>query len=354
MTAPAAPLDEVHAAAGALLVQRGGVTVPERFVDLDEEHRRLTERVGVVHLGGEGVVAVSGSDRARFLDGLLAAMGDRAPSARAGRALLLTEDGRVAVDLVVVPGGTETLLVTLPAARGRAHRLLGRHVVTDEVELTDRTREFVLLTVQGPLARSAVEATLRTSLGTLLPGEVRRVDDVLVWQTARAAPDGLDLLVPASAARARYGALLAAATGLDGGPAGLAALEILRVERGRVRFGEDLDERAPLEQLGPPEQVVDLARSGFLGCCALRERVGHDPRRRVVGLAFDGTVPAVRDDPLLLEDWEVGRVRTATRSPRLGHAIGFGLVESSHAEPGTELHTGDGGRVRVVELPFVA
>lgn len=346
------PLDELHAATDAFLVQRGGVSVPDRFEDTTVEYRYLTERVGVVDLGGEGVISVRGRDRRRFVDGVFATAGERPPSLRAGRVLLLTPDARVTADLTCVPTPEALLLVAPPTARGRLRRLLARHLVADEVRIEDRTSDFAVLTVHGPLAHAAIGAALRTDFTPLADGEVRLRDGWHVWRSRRGPVGGLDLLIPVASAARAYRALLAAADGLDGGAAGLAALETLRVESGQAVFGLDLDEGASLAQLGGHADVVDVARPGFLGRCGVRELAERPARHRLIGLAFAGTVPPVRGDELKVEGFTVGTIRAGCSSPRLGHAIALAVVEAAHAASGTELITADGETARVVELPF--
>jgi glycine cleavage system aminomethyltransferase T len=54
---------------------------------------------------------------------------------------------------------------------------------------------------------------------------------------------------------------------------------------------------------------------------------------------------------LSLDGKEVGRVSSATRSPRFG-AIGLAILHHSAWRPGTELKVGDDGIAIVSDLPF--
>jgi folate-binding protein YgfZ len=166
--------------------------------------------------------------------------------------------------------------------------------------------------------------------------------------------DALQLLVPAEAAAAVHGALTGAAERLGAEWGDPAALEILRVEAGVPRAGAELGE----EVLPAEARLVERAVSFTKGCYTGQEvvarmhsraRVGH----LLVGLALStgATLPA-RGAALLHDGARVGELTSVARSPAAG-PIALGFVRAAHAEPGAELEV-EGGRARVVALPFVA
>jgi len=140
---------------------------------------------------------------------------------------------------------------------------------------------------------------------------------------------------------------------LEGGatPAGFAALEVLRVERGTPRFGADMDEKTiPLE--ANLERALHYQKGCYIGQEVIARATfrGH-VNRHLVGLRFQGELPAPRTE-LFSGERRVGWVTSAVQSPRFG-PIGLGYAHRDVAKPGTELTlAGGGGTARVEALPF--
>jgi folate-binding protein YgfZ len=137
----------------------------------------------------------------------------------------------------------------------------------------------------------------------------------------------VDLLVPRPELGDRAAALLAAGAGR----AGLAALEALRVEARRPRFGVDTDHRTIPNELEWLRTAVHLDKGCYRGqeTVARVHNLGRPPRRLVL-LHLDGVseeLPAP-GTPVLAGSREVGRVGTAVRHHELG-VVALALVKQS-------------------------
>ena len=128
------------------------------------------------------------------------------------------------------------------------------------------------------------------------------------------------------------------------------AAECLRIERGRPRFGVDMDEETIPQEAGLNERAVSFTK----GCYVGQETVARlyyrgKPNRHLRGLRL--SAPARTGEPLMLGEREVGRVGSAAVSPALG-AIALALVRRE-AAPGELLRVGAGDvSAEIVELPF--
>jgi hypothetical protein len=107
------------------------------------------------------------------------------------------------------------------------------------------------------------------------------------------------------------------------GPAGgVLALEALRVEAGRPRFGVDTDHRTIPHEMGWIGSAVKLDKGCYRGqeTVARVANLGRPPRR-LVRLHLDGSeteqLPAA-DSDVLLDDAVIGRVTTAAYHYELG------------------------------------
>jgi tRNA-modifying protein YgfZ len=157
---------------------------------------------------------------------------------------------------------------------------------------------------------------------------------------------GIDLLCDA----ADTGALRAALERAGAAPVSEAAVECLRVERGRPRYGIELDETVIPQEAGLNARAVSFSKGCYVGQeTVARLHYRGKPNRHLRGLLL--SAPAQTGDELALDGRTVGRVGTVADSPRLG-PIALGFVRREIELGSTVLAGGEAIEARVVELPF--
>src|SRR5436190_8925644 len=192
------------------------------------------------------------------------------------------------------------------------------------------TGERGLLSLVGPRAREvagagALPAVEYSHAAATLAG--RRVRLIVTDEGVDVLCDAADLSVVADALRE------AGAVDVDE-----AAAEVLRVERGRPRYGIDLDDTVIPQEAGLNERAVSFTKGCYVGQeTVARLHYKGKPNRHLRGLRL--SAPAESGAPLLHEDREVGRLASAVASPRLG-PIGLALVRRE-APPGSTVAVGD-------------
>jgi folate-binding protein YgfZ len=145
-------------------------------------------------------------------------------------------------------------------------------------------------------------------------------------------------------------AIAAALTAGGATPIDPAVGELVRIERGRPRFGVEIDETTMPQEAGIHERAVSYSKGCYIG----QETVARlywrgKPNRHLRGLRLSG--PAVPGAQLRLGDTEVGTLGSFAQSPRQG-PIGLALVRRE-AAPGDVVTVGEGPEsATVVELPF--
>lgn len=352
------PLTPVHESLGAFLVRRAGISVPDYFDDPVAEHLAVRRAVGVFDLTSAGKIAITGPERMRFLQGILPTDVSRLVPGQGALTMLLTAAGKVAslMRLLVLP---EAVLLLSPSiTRAKLLRTLGVLAAATDVTVTDLTGEMVLLSVQGAQA----DQVCRDALGLApfeLPvfGGVRLVTpahgDVTLVRSPRSGEVGLDLLIGSENATAAFRAVLDAVRAADGVPAGLRALDSLRIETGIAAYGADVDESTTPHEAGLVDGIVSFEKGCFLGREALSatEFLGR-PERRLRGIAFRSAVSPVPGDRVLLDDLEVGRITSACFAPSLGHAVALALLASPQVRSRSAVRIADGEIGIVTGLPF--
>jgi folate-binding protein YgfZ len=320
---------------------------------LADEHRILLEACGAVDRSERGKLALDGPDAVEFLNGQVT---NELATLRPGDgryAAFLTHKGKMLGDLRVLatgedPGGPPTalLLDTERVALQDLFDMIRRFKVGFQVELHKRTVECALVSLIGP--RAGEVAGVAEAADQLPVAEHSHIELGLAGVPVRAVRTdvGVDLMFaaeqrePVDAELRRRGAPLVSEE----------AAECLRIERGRPRYGIDLDSTVIPQEAGLNDRAVSFTK----GCYVGQETVARlyyrgKPNRHLRGLRLGE--PAETGAELRLGERPVGHLGSVTVSPRLG-PIALALVRRE-AAPGSEVSVGtDGLPGEVVELPF--
>ena len=282
------PLNAVHRAAGARMVDFGGWDMPVHYGSQIDEHHAVRSDAGMFDVSHMRVVDLEGAGARDFLRDALANNVDKLKDA--GKALyscLLTPQGTVIDDLIVyflredffrlvVNAGTADKDIALVpqahrgaragpaahAARGsRDGRRAGPERAREGLAGASRQRS-------GERGAQAFHARRRCT---------RAWGEVFIARTGYTGEDGFEIVLPATRVGELWHAL--AAAGVK--PAGLGARDTLRLEAGMNLYGQDMDETvSPLES--GLAWTVDLASPrDFVGKAAL---VANPPQRQMTGL----------------------------------------------------------------------
>jgi tRNA-modifying protein YgfZ len=312
---------------------------------LAADYRAITEACGLLDRSARGKLALSGAEAAAFLQGQVSNDVEGLVPGTGCYAAFLTPKGKMLGDVRILATEDELLLDTERVALQGLFNMIRRFSLGYQVELHKRTLERGMLSLIGPDASALAGAdgldgaehahAVVEVPGAGVPARVIRTDV------------GIDLLCDASDTDALRAALE------DAGvvPVGETAAECLRVERGRPRYGLDLDDTVIPQEAGLNERAVSFTKGCYVGQeTVARLHYRGKPNRRLRGLRL--SAQAEPGDELQFEGRGVGRVTTAAVSPRLG-PIALAFVRRE-APVGTIVSVGAGGDVtaEVIELPF--
>jgi folate-binding protein YgfZ len=313
------------------------------LVELDGQYRQLREECGLLDRSERGKLLVSGTEAADYLQGQLTNDVEAIGPGEGAYAALLDRKGHMQGDMRVLrPGeGPDLLLDTEPEALEAVRRHLGMYKIGREVDVVDVTTERALLSLIGP---RAVEIAGSAVLPENFCEEVTIAGAPVL---AVGAAAGIDLIFEAEA-RERVAAALLAAGAAEVTPE---AVEILRIEAGRPRFGAEMGTETMPAEAGIVEQAVSFTKGCYIGQeTVARLHYKGKPNRHLRGLKLSGA-GARPGDRVLLGEKEVGRLGSAGVSPAFG-PIGLAILRRE-AEPGTAVAIGeDGVTAEVTALPF--
>lgn len=347
------PLADVQRAMGAEFTTYGSWQVVEHFGMPAAEYDAARTACAVFDLSCQGKLRVTGSDRIDFLQSRLTNDVAGLPVGWGMHAAALQRTGCMLGDMRLYALDGYHLLEMAPPARERLGPALEDAITTEDVKIADISREWGLLSLIGPESGEALAA-----LGIEAPRdrEILSADlgghPVLVAGRRRALVAGFDLFARSSDLVECWN------SATEGGarPAGLFALNVLRVEAGVPWYGVDMDENT-----NPLEAGMEDAISYRKGCYVGREaitRIHHlgMPARLLRGILLEGEGVPAAGAAVFAGGAEIGRVTSAVYSPALDQPVALAFLRKGHTDVGVEVTVaGAGGPIagRVTALPFV-
>ena len=312
---------------------------------------------GLIDLSARGRILIGGSEAVMFLNGLVTNdMKTLAPNTWMP-AVFPNVQGRLLAAVRVIHRDDGFLIDTEVATRDTVVKLLNRFTLAGDFRLADLTENTAQLSIQGAQAPQIMAAVLGEASSNLGRGAVAGVDwlgkQITTIRATHTAEDGFDLFVDAPEAGELRGAFVKA--GAE--PLGSDVLETLRIEAGLARYGIDMDETSVVT-----ETNLDDAVSFTKGCYIGQEIIarikyrGH-VAKKLVGLMLAGEASLESGAKIFsVDDKEIGRVTSATFSPRLHRTVALGYVKYDYLAPGTSVKVDSSGTkfvASVAELPFI-
>jgi aminomethyltransferase len=357
----------------------------------DIEYNAIREAAALIDVSPLFKYVVGGADARLLVDRVITRDATKLTPGRVYYTPWCDEHGKVIDDGTVhgLDDGTFRWTAADPQLRWLRMNTAGLDVTID-----DTTAETAAVALQGPQSRAVLEAATGQSFADL--GYFRRRASsfkvgrrkvaIDVSRTGYTGDLGYELWVAADQAVALWEALWAAGRDHAIRPAGMLALDVVRLEAGLVLLEVDYTSARhamnPDQNYSPGEiglgRLVSFDKADFVGRLALeREHQAGGPARRLVGLQLDwygieglfsaqGLPPAISPvvdrspRPVFVGGRQVGRATSVGWSPILKQAIALASVPPSHEPLGSRLDVewtveGRRGRVAatVVELPFL-
>jgi folate-binding protein YgfZ len=309
-----------------------------------DDYGAITESCGLIDRSERGKLLLTGGDARTFLQGQVTNDVERLIPREGVYAAFLTPKGKMLGDLRVLASKDALWLDTERIALQPLFNLTHRFKLGFDVEVHKRTLERGLFSLVGPDSRHVAGASRLPdrehahAAATLGEARVRLVvTDV-----------GVDVIFDASDAPAVREALL----GAGARPVADAVVETLRVERGRPRYGIDLDETTIPQEAGLNERAVSFTKGCYVGQeTVARLHYRGKPNRHLRGLKL--SEPAQSGEPVRLAERVVGRLGSVAISPRHG-PIALALLRRE-VEPGMTVAVGETPQAaEAVALPFAA
>ena len=328
------------------------------------EAKEVRTGVGMTDVSTLAKFEVSGPDAAAFLELICATTVSKLAVGRGRYTFMLREDGIAFDDGTVWRLDENRYLLTSStggADRMATHISYVRQYLCPQLKVSavNVQEHYAGIAIAGPKAKSVMDALIKADAPrhmSTVPAEIAGVP-VIVLAASYSGERAFEVYVEASKAASVWAACEAEVTAQGGCLYGLEAMEFLRIEKGHLVVGGEVDGR-----MTPMDLALDKMLNkagGYIGATGLsRPALAEPGRRQLVGLeAISGDIP---EGAMLITHKggsPHGHVSAAAFRILEGGSVALGQLKDGFSRHGEELIAssptrGQEARVRVVHPHF--
>jgi folate-binding protein YgfZ len=330
---------------------RGAATAAS-FGDPQAEFNTLRSDCGVFDLGFRSKISLTGSDRVRWLNGMVTNSIRDLAGGQGGYAFLLNPQGHILGDLFAYNRGES---ITIDTDRCQSEKILAtfdHYIIMDDVEVKTLDDDLTALGVAGPRSRKVLSAA-----GIELPELTSLALRTVAWKgiectvvrTEAEAEPAFEVWLAPSDVRQLWSALIEA----GGIPVGSEALELHRIASGVPLYGVDIRER-DLPQETEQARALNFNKGCYVGQEIVeRIRSRGAVHRKFTGFVADGNAAISPGSKIRSADKDVGELTSVAclHSSSGDKTIALGYVRREAGTPGRQLLVGT-FPVTAAQLPF--
>ena len=337
------PLNQVHRAAGAKMVDFGGWDMPVQYSGLLDEHHTVRKAVGLFDVSHMGEIEVRGPEAERLVDYVTTNAVARLKNGQAHYAGLLYEHGGFVDDILVhkVDANSFFLCVNAGNQEKDFEHIRAAHETKDfECEVEFASPKYAQLAIQGPKALEVAQQLTETPLAAIryywFADGVFAGVPARIARTGYTGEDGFEVYVAPEHAVGTWNAILAAGKESGIKPCGLGARNTLRLESKMALYGHEIGPTiSPFE--ADLAWIVKLDKGEFIGRAALVKQFEKGLTRRLTGFEMRGRGIGRDGYEVTIAGQPAGWVTSGSPAPTLNKNIGLCYLPIAHAKPGEKI-----------------
>ena len=305
--------------------------------DLTLEYEALQKTSGWVTLPARTLIELSGNDRCKFLHNFCTADINGGKPDDVRELFILDSRGKTLAfghvlfredSLLISVAGIETA-VTLS-------QHLDKYIIRDDVQINDRSNEYVSVFLAGPDSRKLLSSILneielnqtinfKLNETTALVAEVELAGNGFLFLVQNEFVDQLATMLFDAGIR----------------KCSVDALTMLRAECNTPWFGSEVDETNLPQELRRDDKAISFTKGCYLGqeTVAKIDAFGH-VNKFLVSIELANKSLEVGDE-IQVEGKKIGVINLVTYSPARKCHIAFGYVKRKFAESGTKITVGN-------------
>lgn len=331
------PLNAVHRALGAKMVDFGGWDMPVQYTGIIDEHQTVRTAVGLFDVSHMGEIEVHGP---QALDLVNFVSTNNAAKLRPGQAHysgLLYDHGGFVDDILVHCVSPEHFFICVNASNQDKDY---EHIVQQNrwnCTVENAGPRYAQLAIQGPKALPTLQKLTPVDLSAIryywfTDGEVAG-RPARIARTGYTGEDGFEIYIPPDEAAARWTDIIEAGKEFGIKPVGLGARNTLRLEAKMALYGHEIDASiTPLE--ADLAWIVKADKGDFMGRAALEKQRAGGVNRKLIGFEMRGRGIGRDGYPVHVDGTPAGWVTSGGPAPTLSKNIGLCYLPADRAEVG--------------------
>ncbi|MBW7857776.1 MAG: glycine cleavage system aminomethyltransferase GcvT [Leptonema sp. (in: Bacteria)] len=323
------PLYDTHISHGGRMVVYAGYDMPVQYSSIIEEHKKVRSACGLFDVSHMGEIRVFGPNSLTFLESLTPNLVEGQSIGQIRYNAILNEQGGVKDDITIFKEKNDSYFLIVNASNTEKIWSYLNEKKIENLTLENRSRDYSLLALQGPLAESILKLHFdfdSKQIESLPYFHFIDIKDMRVSRTGYTGEDGFEILCSNERVISLWKELIEIG-GENILPAGLGARDSLRLEAMYPLYGHELTEdRTPVESgLG---WIVKQKQTPYFQMEKILDQKKNGTERRICGFIVQESGIA-RDGMEVIIDGKVeGSVQSGAFSPILGKSIGTAFLPS--------------------------
>jgi folate-binding protein YgfZ len=347
-----------------------GAATAARFTDPQREYSALQTSCGVYDLGFRAHISLTGSDRVRWLNGMVTNNIRDLAAGQGVYTFLLNPQGHILGDLYAYNRGDSGISgsgasgsrvsgsILVETDRNQLDKILAtfnHYIIMDDVEVANLSGKITALGVAGPKAREVLQRA-GIAIPNMQPLQILDATcscdcdcvQCTVVRGESVAKETYELWLAPAEVRKSWDALLVHGAA----PVGFEALELQRIAAGIPLYGVDIRER-DLPQETEQARALNFNKGCYIGQEIVeRIRSRGAVHRKFVGFLVDGGLQIPAGMKVVMDGKEVGEITSAApvRVAAGEKTVALGYMRRELGVPGREVSIGT-ARATVIALP---
>ncbi|MGD0164275.1 MAG: glycine cleavage T C-terminal barrel domain-containing protein [Candidatus Sulfotelmatobacter sp.] len=333
-----------------------GATTAALFSNVHEEFSALLNGCGVYDLGLRARISLTGSDRVRWLNGMVTNNIRDLAAGSGVYAFLLNPQGRILGDMTVYNQGEALMVETDRSQVEKIIATFDHYIIMDDVEVTNVSEQETALGLAGPKSRAILNAA-GIEVPELKPLQMitPKCDcdcgcvECTVVRGEDAQRQSYEIWLAPKDVYKTWNALLAAGATAVGSE----ALEMQRIAAGIPLYGVDIRER-DLPQETEQMRALNFNKGCYVGQEIVeRIRSRGNVHRKFTGFLLEGAAAISTGEKIVSGEKEVGEVTSVAvlRTPSGERTLALGYIRREVGVPGHEV-TISALKATVIQLPL--
>ncbi len=320
---------------GAKMVEFAGWEMPVQFSGIIDEHNTVRNALGLFDVSHMGEFFVSGKDSLNFLETLVPQQISSLIDRKAVYCQLLNDNGGCVDDLIIYKLSDLNYLLIVNASGVEVDfDWICAHKGSFDVKLENKSDEYSLLALQGPMASDLIQdlgiSKSEQPLSFYIkPSKLFGVD-VLLSRTGYTGEDGFEIMMKNEHAVDFWNNLLKEGAKYGIKPIGLGARDTLRLEAAMPLYGNDLSNDISPVEAGLSWSIAKEKKENYTAKEIILSQLKNGVKKKLIGLVMIDRAIARHEYEIYHNGKQIGYVSSGCYSPTLAKNIAMGYIDTSY------------------------